>query len=88
MGVVPGAICTDFDGNSNTDIEKEILTCEKGEIVIIHAHEGKISISLKNMGLALNDLLQLPRQSLLARSTILKDYFGETDAFFIQWSSR
>jgi uncharacterized Rossmann fold enzyme len=35
---VPEVICTDLDGNSEADIEKEILACEKGSIVLIHAH--------------------------------------------------
>jgi uncharacterized Rossmann fold enzyme len=35
---VPDVICTDLDGNSEADIEKEILACEKGSIVLIHAH--------------------------------------------------
>ncbi|NLN44335.1 MAG: DUF115 domain-containing protein [Methanosarcina sp.] len=38
MGIVPDVICTDLDGNSEADIEKEILACEKGSIVLIHAH--------------------------------------------------
>jgi 2-amino-4-hydroxy-6-hydroxymethyldihydropteridine diphosphokinase len=38
MGIVPEVICTDLDGNSEADIEKEILACEKGSIVLIHAH--------------------------------------------------
>ena len=38
MGRVPEVICTDLDGNSETDIEKEILACEQGSIVLIHAH--------------------------------------------------
>jgi uncharacterized Rossmann fold enzyme len=42
MGVVPDAICTDLDGNSEADIEKEILACEKGSIVLIHAHGDNI----------------------------------------------
>jgi len=29
LGVVPEVICTDLDGNSEVDIEKEILACEK-----------------------------------------------------------
>jgi len=42
MGIVPEVICTDLDGNSETDIEKEILACEKGSIVLIHAHGDNI----------------------------------------------
>lgn len=38
MGRMPEVICTDLDGNSETDIEKEILACEQGSIVLIHAH--------------------------------------------------
>lgn len=38
MGRVPEVICTDLDGNSEDDIEKEIFDCEHGSIVIIHAH--------------------------------------------------
>lgn len=38
MGRVPEVICTDLDGNSESDIEKEILACEQGSIVLIHAH--------------------------------------------------
>lgn len=38
MGRVPDVICTDLDGNSEADIEKEILACEQGSIVLIHAH--------------------------------------------------
>ncbi|AKB40647.1 6-hydroxymethylpterin diphosphokinase MptE-like protein [Methanosarcina mazei] len=38
MGRVPEVICTDLDGNSESDIEKEILACELGSIVLIHAH--------------------------------------------------
>ena len=41
-GRVPEVICTDLDGNSETDIEKEILACEKGSIVLIHAHGDNI----------------------------------------------
>lgn len=41
-GVVPEVICTDLDGNSEADIEKEILACEKGSIVLIHAHGDNI----------------------------------------------
>jgi len=43
IGIVPEVICTDLDGNSETDIEKEILACEKGSIVLIHAHGDNIS---------------------------------------------
>ena len=42
MGIVPEVICTDLDGNSDADIEKEILACEKGSIVLIHAHGDNI----------------------------------------------
>ena len=42
MGVVPEVICTDLDGNSEADIEKEILACEQGSIVLIHAHGDNI----------------------------------------------
>lgn len=42
MGIVPEVICTDLDGNSEADIEKEILACEKGSIVLIHAHGDNI----------------------------------------------
>ncbi|KKG08697.1 6-hydroxymethylpterin diphosphokinase MptE-like protein [Methanosarcina sp. 2.H.A.1B.4] len=38
MGRVPEVICTDLDGNSEADIEKEILACTRGSIVLIHAH--------------------------------------------------
>lgn len=38
LGRVPEVICTDLDGNSEADIEKEILACEKGALVLIHAH--------------------------------------------------
>lgn len=38
MGRVPEVICTDLDGNSESDLEKEILACEQGSIVLIHAH--------------------------------------------------
>ncbi|MCC4769662.1 DUF115 domain-containing protein [Methanosarcina sp. DH2] len=38
MGRVPEVICTDLDGNSEADIEKEILACARGSIVLIHAH--------------------------------------------------
>jgi len=38
MGFVPEVICTDLDGNSEVDIEKEILACKKGSLVLIHAH--------------------------------------------------
>lgn len=38
MGRVPDVICTDLDGNSEADIEKEILACAQGSIVLIHAH--------------------------------------------------
>jgi uncharacterized Rossmann fold enzyme len=39
---VPDVICTDLDGASEADIEKEILACEKGSIVLIHAHGDNI----------------------------------------------
>ena len=39
---VPEVICTDLDGNSEVDIEKEILACEKASIVLIHAHGKNI----------------------------------------------
>ncbi|MDD3874077.1 MAG: DUF115 domain-containing protein, partial [Methanosarcina sp.] len=42
IGIVPEVICTDLDGNSETDIKKEILACEKGSIVLIHAHGDNI----------------------------------------------
>ncbi len=42
VGVVPEVICTDIDGNSEADIEKEILACEKGSLVLIHAHGDNI----------------------------------------------
>jgi uncharacterized Rossmann fold enzyme len=42
IGRVPEAICTDLDGNSEADIEKEILACEQGSIVLIHAHGDNI----------------------------------------------
>jgi len=35
---VPEVICTDLDGNSEADIEKELLACSRGSIVLIHAH--------------------------------------------------
>ena len=38
LGRVPEVICTDLDGNSEADIEKEILACKKGSFVLIHAH--------------------------------------------------
>lgn len=38
LGCLPEVICTDLDGNSEDDIEKEILACEMGSIVLIHAH--------------------------------------------------
>lgn len=38
MGHVPDVICTDLDGNSEADLEKEILACIMGSIVLIHAH--------------------------------------------------
>ncbi|HOW15222.1 6-hydroxymethylpterin diphosphokinase MptE-like protein [Methanosarcina sp.] len=38
LGRVPEVICTDLDGNSEADIEKEILACEQGSLVLIHAH--------------------------------------------------
>ena len=38
MGRVPEVICTDLDGNSEADIEKEIFACSRGSIVLIHAH--------------------------------------------------
>ncbi|WP_440948531.1 6-hydroxymethylpterin diphosphokinase MptE-like protein [Methanosarcina sp. T3] len=38
IGRVPEVICTDLDGASDADIEKEILACEKGSMVLIHAH--------------------------------------------------
>lgn len=41
-GCVPEVICTDLDGNSDADIEKEILACEQGSIVLIHAHGDNI----------------------------------------------
>lgn len=41
-GRVPDVICTDLDGNSEADIEKEILACEAGSIVLIHAHGDNI----------------------------------------------
>lgn len=37
-GRVPEVICTDLDGNSEADVEKEILACTLGSIVLIHAH--------------------------------------------------
>ena len=42
IGRVPEVICTDLDGNSEVDIEKEILACEKASIVLIHAHGKNI----------------------------------------------
>ncbi|AKB81068.1 6-hydroxymethyl-7,8-dihydropterin pyrophosphokinase [Methanosarcina barkeri 3] len=42
MDIVPEVICTDLDGNSEADIEKEILACQKGSIVLIHAHGDNI----------------------------------------------
>jgi 2-amino-4-hydroxy-6-hydroxymethyldihydropteridine diphosphokinase len=41
-GRVPDVICTDLDGNSEADIEKEILACQAGSIVLIHAHGDNI----------------------------------------------
>lgn len=38
LGRVPEVICTDLDGNSEADIEKEILACERGALVLVHAH--------------------------------------------------
>jgi uncharacterized Rossmann fold enzyme len=38
LGRVPEVICTDLDGNSEDDIEKEILACAQGSTVLIHAH--------------------------------------------------
>ena len=42
MGIVPEVICTDLNGSSEADIEKEILACEKGSIVLIHADGDNI----------------------------------------------
>jgi uncharacterized Rossmann fold enzyme len=42
MGRLPEVICTDLDGNSEVDIEREILACERGSIVLIHAHGDNI----------------------------------------------
>lgn len=42
IGRVPEVICTDLDGNSEADIEKEIMACEQGSIVLIHAHGDNI----------------------------------------------
>ena len=42
IGCVPEVICTDLDGNSESDIEKEIMACELGSIVLIHAHGDNI----------------------------------------------
>ena len=42
VGIIPEVICTDLDGNSEADIEKEILACEMGSIVLIHAHGDNI----------------------------------------------
>ncbi len=42
IGRVPEVICTDLDGNSEADIEKEIHACEKGSLVLIHAHGDNI----------------------------------------------
>jgi uncharacterized Rossmann fold enzyme len=42
IGCVPEVICTDLDGNSEADIEKELLACEQGSIVLIHAHGDNI----------------------------------------------
>jgi len=42
IGCVPEVICTDLDGNSEADIEKEIMACELGSIVLIHAHGDHI----------------------------------------------
>ena len=42
MGIVPEVICTDLDGNSEADIQKEILACKQGSIVLIHAHGDNI----------------------------------------------
>ena len=42
IGRVPEVICTDLDGNSEADIEKEILACEQDSIVLIHAHGDNI----------------------------------------------
>jgi 2-amino-4-hydroxy-6-hydroxymethyldihydropteridine diphosphokinase len=39
---VPEVICTDLDGSSESDIEKEILACDRGSIVLIHAHGDNI----------------------------------------------
>ncbi|MGB9938234.1 6-hydroxymethylpterin diphosphokinase MptE-like protein [Methanosarcina sp.] len=37
MGVVPEFICADLDGNSEADIEKETVACEKSSIVLVYA---------------------------------------------------
>ena len=42
IGRVPEVICTDLDGNSEADIEKEMLACKQGSIVLIHAHGDNI----------------------------------------------
>ncbi|MFZ2499514.1 6-hydroxymethylpterin diphosphokinase MptE-like protein [Methanosarcina sp.] len=42
-GRVPEVICTDLDGNSEADIQKEIQACEQGSIVLIHAHGDNIN---------------------------------------------
>jgi uncharacterized Rossmann fold enzyme len=42
MGRVPEVICTDLDGNSEADIDKEVLASEQGSIVLIHAHGDNI----------------------------------------------
>jgi len=42
LGRVPEVIVTDLDGNSKADIEKEILACEQGSLLLLHAHGDNI----------------------------------------------
>jgi len=48
MGIVPRSSLP-IDANSKAGVEKGTLDCRNSKVVIIHAHKGKISITLKNL---------------------------------------
>ena len=59
---MPDIISTDLKGNSEADIEKEVLACEQGSIVMAqYIPTTTILISSKNKCPALNASLRLPR---------------------------
>ena len=82
MGRVPEVICTDPDGNSEADIEKEILACSRGSIVLIHAHGDNMD-KLEKYVPRFRRFIATTQASLLIEYTTSGGSVMETAAFLL-----